>query len=192
MAPRRATSRWWIAALATALAQAGCGPSPWQAGTSVLLATPIAALVGHLLLLALVHLWRGRQPVLTTSWRTSVAVGGLALAGGVTLAVTGDEPLRDWPAVAIVTFGSSYLAILLLAFRVALALRPARASMIAIVVAAVLTVAPAPLAIARAGDPELWYGLWIWPGVYGAPTGILLVALLVEGALRGGARPKAG
>jgi len=180
-APRTGRALLPLAALA-ALTATACGPSPWQAGTAVLLATPIAVLVGHLLLFALVAAWRARHPALTAPWRAPLVIGVGALATGVVLAVTGEQRLAEWPTVAIITFGSTYLLLALLAFRVALVLRPAGAVAIAHIAAAATTLTPAVIALVTPTAFDVWLGLWSWPGIYGIPTAIVLVLLVTEAA----------
>ena len=113
------------AALAV-LALPGCGPTPEEAGGAVLLVTPLVILAGGVLLWILFQLWRTSMPGIRFRWRpTLMAAGVAALASGLVLAIAHDlDKTMEWIIHAIWAFGTSYAAVLLLAWRIGMFRRP--------------------------------------------------------------------
>lgn len=177
-----------VAGIAIAPALAACGPSPYEAGTAALLATPVAVLVGYLVLWGLHALWRRVRPEHRVPRRPALAVASAALALGLAALAFAPPTARvgEWIGPAIVTYGPSWLAVFFLTWRIAFAVRPARAASVALGVATGLMVAPALVLIATDGFPELAFFLWIYPGIYGIPPLVMALGLFVEAAIRAG------
>jgi hypothetical protein len=175
--------------LAPLVLLAGCGPTPREAAAAVLVALPVALLVGHLLVRLLVWLWR---PVrrLPLSARPALVAAGVAAAVAVATAVIAGEDALDWVGAALVLFGTSYLTLLLVVWRLWLLLDAVTASSWSFVPVVSISVLPGiPLLLGVSGDyADLVLVAWVLPGYGGTVAGPLLVLLVVEALVRRFAR----
>lgn len=188
---RTTTLPLWVIALTPALLADNCAPSPYEAGTSVLLAAPVAVLVTLGLFAGLHFMWRRSRPTHALAAKPMLVVAGTSLAMGLVAFAAGGgsgDHLGDWPAVAMLSFGPSYLAVFLLTWRVWLAVRPATAARGALIVATALTIVPALVCLAGAELVPFFF-VWIYAGIYGIPPVLLLIAFYIEAGIRAGRVP---
>lgn len=171
-----------------------CGPTDQEAATAVLMAAPAVLVVSLGLLLLLLKLWRRVDPALTMR---PAPLGwlfvGLSVAGLAQVPLATELGAIDLVPIAIWAFGTSYLTILLVLWRVMLAKRPGSAFTVApIVPMLVLTLAGVPMALGLTGDHDFggtFYTrvvgiLWVYPGAAGIVAGPLLLGLLIEAMVR--------
>ncbi len=190
-----------LTSMIAALALPGCGPTPEEAGGAVLLVTPVVILAGGVLLWVLFQLWRTGMPVLRFRWRpTLIAAGVAALASGLVLAIAHDlDRTLEWIVEAIWAYGTSYAAVLLVAWRIGMFCRRSRrmpdAFAWAHIVPIVLLVLPAlAMLLGVLVHEDMIVYLWLYPGQTGWIPGCLYALLLVEGGIRRlrAVRPQAG
>lgn len=198
--PLRGNGPWWtirgaiVAVLPILLC--GCGPTEEEAGTWVLCASPMALLAGLLLLAALYRLWRRRYPEVAFRRLPSFLML-VPLVNGAAGKVLFQWKLADGTFLALAAFGTSYLAILFLIWRIWFAFDERRAFTWATLPAMALCVAPA-IWFAYEGSttqeaPDWVLAYWTWPGFMGWVPGGMFLLLLVEAAIRGRApNPLAG
>jgi hypothetical protein len=171
-----------------------CGPTPEEAGSAVLMASPLVLGFGLLLVWVLWQLWRRVQPDLPLDVRpgrwTLAAVSALAVVG----LATGGEKAFEWVGLALWLFGASYVALTLVTLRIWLHLRRETAFTWAAVPPILLMVAPAlVLCTGLAGGlMDASMALWMYPGFGGWIASPLFLLLLLEAALRGRRPPPSG
>ncbi len=162
-----------------------CGPTPEQAGGVVLLVAAVPVAVAALLVRFLVWLWRPAERLpLSSRPALFAALGCLALGVGAAVRIDG---LDEYALLALALFGTSYLAVALVAWRVWLAFDRATASTWSFVPVTSLLVAPAlPLALGLAGEDfaDVVAVAWVYPGYFGLVPLCILVALAAEGVAR--------
>jgi len=171
--------------LAIPILAAGCGPTSEQAGGVVLLVAPVAMALSALAVRFLLWLWRPAEK-LPLSSRPALVAAGVCFALGVGAAIRVDG-LDEWILLALALFGTSYLAVALVTWRIWLALDRASASTWSFLPATSLLVAPAlPLALGLAGDDfaDTVAVIWVYPGYFGLVPLCILVALAAEGVAR--------
>ncbi len=164
-----------------------CGPLAVEAGRGILLSAPVVFAVTVGVLALLLRLWRQRHPDLRLP-RVLVWPGMVMLAAGliVMMPTAADNQLR-WVRMGLWVFGSSYLTVTLVLWRVLLHLRPRSATTWApLSVMAFYWLPAIPLAAGWLPDSvasgmEL---VWVLPGFFGLVTAPLLLGLLVEAWLR--------
>src|SRR5262249_14287836 len=101
-------------------AAAACGPTPAQTGGAVLLVAPVAMVVAALLVRLIVFLWRPVE-ALPLSSRPALVAALVCLVAGVLIA-TRIDGIGEWLPLALALFGTSYLAVALVSWRIWLAL----------------------------------------------------------------------
>lgn len=188
--PRAGLRRDVLAALALAplLLGARCGPTDQEAGGAVVLALPVMIAAGTLLLWGLNGLWRHALDDLT--WRPGPALAGIAGSGviaAMTAIALADTDAARWVGMALVAAGSSYLALLLVVWRLWMVASPARAFAWAWLPAAVLQLVTGAAAATDAmgdGAMDVLAVVWIIPGYWGIPTLALLLGVALEAAIR--------
>ena len=165
-----------------------CGPSNEEAARAVLFAAPFALLAGAGLLRFLLWLWRKRRPELDMKWKPSL-VGLAVLGAGLVLSFLGIRegvnPFEWYPA-ALLGMGTSYLAVLLLTWRIWLWIHPRTAFTWSFLVPVVAMFWPCPILL-LAGSPawgDLMVVVWIIPGYVGAVPGGMLAVLVGESLIR--------
>jgi hypothetical protein len=169
----------------------GCGPSDEESARAVMMATPIAYLAGMGIMALMLFLWRKLEPRLGINWRAVLLGLALACVIGVLsiVGVTNDEfpGVFAWVGVAIILYGTSYLSLLLVIWRIWLWGRPATAFTWAWAPVLFVMLAPCPLILlSNEHNPamnrfaEASFGLWAFPGFAGIVTGPLLLLALIE------------
>jgi hypothetical protein len=182
----RLGSRGLLGFLALPLVSA-CGPTPEQSGAAVLLVAPVAIGVTALIVRLFVWLWRPVERLPISSRPALFAAAGGAVIG-VPLALCVDG-VGELLLIALALFGTSYLAIALVFWRIWLALDRASASTWSFVPVASLLVAPAlPLALGLVGADfaDFVSIVWVFPGYLGIVPLVLIAALTVEVLVRRG------
>jgi hypothetical protein len=175
-----------------------CGPDDGEAASAVFLAFPLFVLVGAGLLQLLRVLWRPARPAPRFGLAPSLVALGVSLLLGVAGAALsharyaqpdGTNITQLDPGLvllAILMVGPSYLVLLLVTWRVWFWRRPASAFTWSCLPPLVLMLLPGlPMLFAQTEgwlDPILY--LWGGPGFWGIPTGVVLVGLVVEAAVR--------
>lgn len=178
----------------------GCGPTNEEAARAVMMATPFVYGAGLGLMALMAFLWRKLDPDLGINWRPALI--GLAAAGGVGLLsfvgvtdVPTTDPLNsttngiagvaEWLPSALIAYGTSYLALLLVCWRIWLWLRPQTAFTWAYLPVLIMQLAPCPPMIFGLWEhhDEVWL-LWILPGYVGMVTGPLFLIALIEVMVR--------
>jgi hypothetical protein len=179
-----------VVAVAVALLAPGCqGPSDSQIACAVLVATPVVFVLATLVQLVLLAMWRRAGAEIVIDLRRQafavVPLVGVAIFGG-----TQPRPATDLWVVAVFVYGASYLALLLVATRAWISLRPQHALIAPHIVPVVVLVVPALIAAGLEGSSsigELSAMLDVVVGWFGVVPGLLLIALLIEAWTR---RPK--
>jgi uncharacterized membrane protein len=179
----------------------GCGPSDEQAARAIMLVSPGVFAIGLGLLAGLAWLWRKLDPGLRIEARP-IWIGfaiTLALAALSLLGVSQPEPtstwetetggipgVLEWVPMALIVFGSSYLTLLLVGWRMWLLSAPASAFSWSYVPAMVILLGPCP--IMAFGATHDWMAVtifvWAFPGYWGLVTAPLLLALVAEVLVR--------
>jgi len=187
----------------------GCGPSEEEAARAVMMATPIVYLAGMGIMALMLFLWRKLEPRLGINWRPvllglalACVIGLLSIVGVTTDPppdTNGDSPwgrattdgipgVVGWLGIAIIFYGTSYLALLLVSWRIWLWRRPATAFTWAWVPVLFVMLAPCATMIMFSGNrsdamrffAEAVVGLWGFPGFMGMVTVPLLLIALTE------------
>jgi uncharacterized membrane protein len=181
----------------------GCGPSQEESARAVMMATPVVYLAGMGIMALMLFLWRKLEPRLGINWNPVLL--GLALACVIGLlsivGVTNDPPntqgrtatdgipgVVEWVGFAIVFYGTSYLSVLLVIWRIWLWRRPATAFTWAWTPVLFVMMAPCPAMIMSTGEhsvamhyfSEAGRFFWTFPGFIGMVTGPLLLLALIE------------
>jgi hypothetical protein len=161
---------------------AGCGPTTEEAAGAVLVALPLVLLAGHLFIRLLVWLWRPLRPGLPLAATPLLCASAVAGCGAVAVAVILGERALEWAPMALWLFGTSYLTLLFVAWRIWLACEPASASSWSFFAPLSLTILPGlPLLFGVAGQyAESVLFVWIVVGYGGIVSGGILVLLLAE------------
>ncbi len=179
----------WVTLISVLFGHTACGPSVYEASAAVLLATPVVVMLAWLILVGLHRVWERVRPVGKLGWRTPGLLSGLALAMGV-FAMVGEpsgDSVTEWWLAAFWFFGSSFIAVALLVWRIAFAISPERAARNALSVASAILVLPAvPALSSGAGSTFFEWAIasWVYPGVFGISPLVLLVVLFSEAAVR--------
>ena len=187
----------------TSLLLSGCGPSDEEAARAVMMATPLVYLAGMGIMALMLFLWRKLEPRLGINWRPVVlglalacVIGLLSIVGvtpgppaansGVTT-TNGIPGVVEWVGFAIILYGTSYLSLLLVIWRIWLWRRPATAFTWAWTPVLFVMLAPCPMILSSDKDgaamnffSEAAPGLWAFPGLVGMVTGPLLLLALIE------------
>jgi hypothetical protein len=169
-----------------------CGPTHTEVGEVVLVAWPVVMLVGIAVQMPILLLWRRHYRELKTPWPHMVASFAVAVSLALGVIVNRDSHgYAPWLGIALVAFGTSYLAFLLLATRIWLAFDRKMPQLGAHLVAIAVQIVPAMLLAAglwpdERPDPT---GLFILPGYFGVVPGGLFVGFLVEAWLRNRHKP---
>jgi hypothetical protein len=168
-----------------------CGPTAQEIGTTVLVSAPIVHAITVAVLWGLCALWRRREPLLRFPWRPHVGVTAALGVLGLAWAHAFDIDLL-FAAIAI--FGSAYLTITVLVWRIAFAMRrDARAFLLPSLAAIPICVGPA-LALAtgqfddHATASDMVIGLWGILGGGGIVTAAVVIPCAIEAWWRG--RPR--
>ncbi|MBN1335387.1 MAG: hypothetical protein JXB39_05455 [Deltaproteobacteria bacterium] len=169
-----------------------CGPTPEEAGTAALIAILPVLLVEALALVGLLALWRRVRPgpVFRVPWRAwALLLAAHLLAFLSALPAGALEGGWAYAGLAVQAVGSTHAAVLLVAWRIALAVRPARAAVAAPVAASLLVLFPALLMVwgllgeAASGRViDLWWDV----GASGWTPAVLVGILLAEVGIRAG------
>lgn len=195
------TRSWKTVALGLAPLLAGCGPSMKDVGQDVLVSAPVWLLAGNLALLPFWLWWRRTRKGMVFDLRPAVGLATfLVVIAGLTVPWLGKDA-RSWLLSVLFYGGSGYLSVALLTWRVWLSVDPERACGWALLPALLLWIAPAiPLAAGWAHketNPLVMAGMfiWLWLGsvgtIPGLTLGLVLLALVSEGLLRGRRRGRA-
>jgi hypothetical protein len=163
-----------------------CGPSPAEAGGAVLLASPVAFLAGLVALSILHTLWLPlKGPMRMDPLRLGAAF--LALCGLAALGPLGSKGSVEWWGVAVLAFGTSYVSVLLIVWRIWLHQQPKTASTWAPIAVMAFMLVPAPFLLAinpSRGDAEPVVSAWILPGMFGYATIPIFVVVVGEALVR--------
>ncbi len=170
----------------------GCLPSEEEAGSWVLFASPIAVLAGILALWLLYRLWVRRYPEISFS-RLPAVLLTVALLNGAAVKAFLAPPLLEGTGMGLMAFGTSYLALLLVAWRIWFWRRPRSSFTWVSIPIMIPYVAPAVyLAYQGSTTREVadWLlDAWMFPGMTGWVPGGLLLILLIEAKVRTRPRP---
>lgn len=167
------------------LCLAGCGPTPEEAAGAVLVVLPVAIGVGHLFARLLTWLWRplGSPPIAARPALCAMAVA--AAAAAIVLVVGGDAVL-EWVAAALALFGTSYLTLSFIAWRVWTHFHRETAGTWSFVAALSISVLPGVPLLYGVDGPyaDAVISGWIVVGYMGMVTGPILVILVAEALIR--------
>jgi hypothetical protein len=158
-----------------------CTPTPAEAAGAVLMAAPIAFLGGIFALLMLRSMW---TPLLGNA---PMAMGPLGVTLGVLLGLaalggSSEKGAFEWFDAAVVVYGTSYLSVLFIVWRVWLRARPETAFTKAPIAVMAVMLLPAPFLLlgdVSKGAAEPFISMWIFPGMFGYAT--LPISLIVFG-----------
>jgi hypothetical protein len=165
-----------------------CGPDNEEAARAVMFSAPLALAAGMGLLACMLWLWRKVRPELSIDWKPSLVT--LAVLGlGLLLSFVGmseEAEVARWYPAGLLAMGVSYLAVLLVAWRIWLLAEPRRAFTWSFLPAMVIMLWPCPFMLAWGS--ESWEGimlvLWVLPGYMGLVCGPLLAVLIIEVVVR--------
>jgi hypothetical protein len=168
-----------------ALLTAACGPTSEEAAGAVLVAVPAALGVGHLFIRLLVWLWRPLRALPLSARPVLAAMGVAAVAAGLAVLVVG-EGLLEWVPAALALFGTTYLTLLFLAWRLWLHHEPASSATWSFFAPLSITVLPGiPLLYGVDGPyADAVISGWILIGYGGMVAGPVLLILVGEALLR--------
>lgn len=174
-----------LALLALALLSAGCGPTPEEAAAAVIVSVPVALAVGHLFIRLLTWLWRPllRPPL---SARPALVTAAVAVAPALAAIIVGGDHVLEWVPAALWLFGTTYLTLLFVAWRLWLACDPITAGSWSFFAPLSISVLPGiPLLLGVHGDyAEAVQAGWILVGYAWLVGGPILALLLVEVFIR--------
>jgi len=179
----------WLA-LPFLLAAEECGPTPQEAGTAALLSILPVLLAEALALWGLTALWKRLRPDLglRVPWLAWGAIlGAHVLAFLFTVPAGAVEGAWTYAGLALYIVGSTHAALLLVAWRIALALRPGRAAVTGPVVASVLVHGPALVMVMGALTPsasDVVIDYWSYVGAGGWTPAVLLALAAGEVGVR--------
>lgn len=176
--------RGHVALVVTVLA-AGCGPTPEEAAGAVLVALPVVLLVGHLFVRLLTRLWRPLvDPPLSA--RPVLVAAAVAVAPAIGALVVGGDRVLEWVVAAVWAFGTTYLTLLFVAWRVWLACDAITAGSWSFFAPLSLTLLPGlPLFFdAPSQYGEMIVAGWVFIGYGGMVGGPVLLVLLIEVLVR--------
>ncbi len=193
MARQRHSAKAMLLGLVPLLA--GCGPSMTDIGRDVLVSAPVMLAAGGLLMLPFWLWWRRTRPGLHFDLRPALGLAiPLVLVALGTLPFL-DKDARSWLMSVLVFSGSGYLCVALLTWRVWMSVDPERACSWALLPPMVLWLLPAiPLALGVTKSDEHPLAMagmliWLWLGsvgmVPGLTLGLVVLALIIEAAVRG-------
>lgn len=162
---------------------ADCTPTSAEAGSAVLLVAPVVFLVGLGILGLLRVFWRPLVELRPLEPKPLLVTFFILLVLSA-LGVAGPERAREWALVALLVFGSSFMTLLLLVWRVWFFRKKQTAFTWAPIATMAFMIFPAPLfVLARpdrsVGDPVV-AGLWMLPGMFGYAAVPMLVLAFGE------------
>ncbi len=162
-------------------------PSEEEAGSWVLFASPVAVLGGLFVLWLLYRLWNRRYPEISYSKLPGLLLAVALFNGAVVKAILKPELLDGW-WTGIVIFGTSYLTVLLVVWRVWFWRHPRTSFTWVSLPVMGIYVAPAAHLAYMGSTTQSVHSLlldaWMWPGIMGWVPGGLLLVLLIEAKVR--------
>ena len=165
----------------------GCLPSEEEAGSWILFASPVAVLGGLVVLWLLYRLWSRRYPEISFSKLPGLLLAVALFNGAVVKAILKPELLDGW-WTGIVIFGTSYLTVLLVVWRIWFWRRPRTSftwvsmPVVGVYVSPAVYLAYEGSSTVEVPDPLL--AAWMWPGIMGWVPGGVLLLLLIEAKVR--------
>lgn len=194
------------ALLLSLLCLAGCGPSEQEGGLSVLISAPIVLGISLELLYFLTWLGcflepKGGPPLLWKDFLARVEARSrpprvmllvsfvLSVLSVVYVARTEDyrplEKIADMGLTGIIIFGTSFLSVALVFWRLCLFFSRQAAFWACLVVAVCLVLPALPMAAGlNWGWDDFMFPAWVFPGFIGMVTGPLFVIFLLEAGIR--------
>jgi len=186
-----------------ALLLSGCGPTDEEAARAVMMVTPLVYLAGLGLMALMAFLWRKLKPELSLKWKPllvglilAIIIGALSFvgvtietpkdSGWFTSTTDGIEGVMEWFWAALIFYGTSYLTLLLVCWRIWLWRRPATAfswSWIPVNLLMLLPCLPMILGYKFMGYKfisDFAEIIWIIPGYVGLVTAPLFIIALIE------------
>lgn len=187
-----------------ALGLSGCGPTDEEVGRAILLTAVVPHALGMALMFVFHALWRPLKPDAVISLKPLlVALGVLVVAAGLSLVgVTEQGPDHPdssgvegvvWLAtIALAAFGTSYLALWLVVWRIWLAKSPRTAFTWSFLPVLAILIWPCPImATGVTESSDAWhvlmtpnYYLWYYSGYGGLVASPVIISLLIEGLIR--------
>jgi hypothetical protein len=166
-------------------ALAGCGPSDEEVGRVVLMTAPLFCAAGAGVLTLVRQMWtRFRPDTVKVPWRNHIFTAGALLP----LAFFGALHKFDFSLflLGLWWIGTSYLSLLLVAWRVLFHFRPARSfSWLHLPLLALFIIPAVPMAFGMTNVWQDWILiLWTYPGFLGLLTGLLFAAAMLEPVMR--------
>lgn len=181
--------RFWLIALFLLIGNLGCGPTNKEAARAVILVSPVVLAIGFGIGYGLHKLWQRRWPEVSIDRRPCLILVTVLTCAACILGMKDEPGLRvwEWAVAALWLFGTSYLTLFLLCWRVWLRVRREYAFTWAAPATMAFMVAPAfPIGLdLLSGAPvDIALGMWILPGYLGAISGPLLLSAVLEAWLR--------
>jgi hypothetical protein len=170
-----------------------CGPSPQEIGATILATAPIVHAITVGVLFGLCAAWRRHEPRMGFPWKPH-----LGMTAGLTVLALAwvDAVDPELLVVAAAIFGAGYLAVTVLAWRIAFAVRrDERSFLLPSLVAIVLCVAPA-IALAtghfeqHADASDLAIAYWVILSGWGFAPFAVVIPCAVEAWWRGRRAPR--
>ena len=170
--------------LAAVAGATSCNPSPQEVGQQILIVAPLVFLLSLALQWVLLRVWRRRWPDIALRWRTNLLVACALVPPAALAFALGHR--RDELGLALLMFGASYAAVLLVLTRLVLWRARSRAFTLPHLPALVLFLAPAFfLALGLESPLNADAGaLYLYPGMDGWVPAGLFAALTAEALLR--------
>jgi hypothetical protein len=177
----------WMALVALSFLGGNCEPNGPESAGAAMIASPFAFLAGLVMLLFLHWIWKpmiDAQPFFRKSFVTTLGVlVGLSLLGN--FAVPGAS---EWAMPAVGLFGTSYLSVLLLVWRIWLFKKKETAFSRAPIATLITLMAPVPILLWVPLPKEVVNSvtalLWILPGLAGYVTFPLFMMAVSEAIAR--------
>jgi len=163
-----------------------------------MMVTPIVYLVGLGLMALMAFLWRKLKPNLSLKWKPllvglilALIIGSLSFVGVTkdspkdaklfTSTTDGIEGVMEWSLAALILFGTSYLSLLLVCWRIWLWRRPATAFSWSWLPVCLLMLLPClPMVLGYSFISDVAVTIWILPGYSGLVTAPLFMIALIE------------
>ena len=163
----------------------GCGPSRKEAGTAVILASPLVFLIGLGFVWIFYKLWSRRFPDLKMSWKPGIICTICLLLFSLPFMVNLPQKTLDWAVSALWIFGTSYLTVLFIVFRISFFFSQNTFTWIAIPLILFYSFFALSLIDSESSASfELFMILCIFPGYGGIVSGIVFLILLIEVLIR--------